>query len=115
MTWMQAKNNAFSTLASTQLIGDDHLHVATGGGALFPSTFPFPVTIGNEIELCTGRTTDTLTTTRAQEGTSAAEHASGSSVQLRVTAAIITELQTAVDLKMATANVLLSISGEHIF
>jgi len=92
-TFLQAKNRAISALATAITSTDTSLTVVTGEGAKFPSTFPFHITIEDEILRCTARTTDTLTVVRAQEGTTAAAHSAGVSVELRITAAIVTELQ----------------------
>jgi len=45
-------NNAMSSLASDITDIATSLTVATGEGALFPSTYPFPITIDDEILLC---------------------------------------------------------------
>lgn len=95
MSFLQVKNRAVSTLASGITNVATSLTVASGEGALFPSTFPFHITIENEILECTARSTDTLTVTRAAEGTSAAAHNAGVAVELRITAGIIQELQAA--------------------
>jgi len=100
-TFLQAKNSARSTAAGVIDGATDPVtfSVATGEGALFPATAsgPFMVSIDNEILKCTSRTVDALTCARAQEGTSIAAHALGASVQLRVTAEQITDLQTAIN------------------
>jgi hypothetical protein len=96
MTFLQAKNRAGSTLASGIGSGDLSLSVAAGEGAKFPSTFPFHITIDNEILSCTNRSTDTLTVTRAAEGTTAASHSAGAAVSLNITAGIISEIQAAI-------------------
>lgn len=93
MAFLKIKNRAFSTLASGISDSDLSLTVATGEGALFPSTYPFHITIEDEILECTNRSTDVLTVTREAEGTTAAAHTSGKAVELRITAAIITEIQ----------------------
>jgi len=93
MTFLKVKNRASSSLTATISATDTSLTVSTGDGAKFPDS-NFHITIDNEILLCTSRTNDTLTVTRAQEGTTAATHSAGALVQLRVTAAIIEELQT---------------------
>lgn len=95
MSFLQVKNRAISTLASGITNVATSLTVASGEGALFPSTFPFHITIENEILECTARSTDTLTVTRAAESTSAAAHNAGVAVELRITAQIIAELQDA--------------------
>jgi hypothetical protein len=93
-TFLQVKNRAVSTLAS----GIDNvvtsLTVATGEGAKFPTPGNgFHITIDDEILKCTARTTDTLTVTRAQEGTTAVAHNAGAAVRLNITAAIVQQLQ----------------------
>ncbi len=86
MAFLKVKNRAFSTLASGISDSDLSLTVATGEGALFPSTYPFHITIEDEILECTTRSTDVLTVTREAEGTTAAAHAEGKAVELRITA-----------------------------
>jgi hypothetical protein len=87
-------DNASSLLASGILSTDTTLTVTATQGALFPapgagqiSKITLEDTSGNiEITHCTGRTGDTMTIVRAQEGTSALGFASGSRVELRCTA-----------------------------
>lgn len=87
-------DNASSLLASGILSTDTTLTVTATQGALFPapgagqiSKITLEDTSGNiEITHCTGRTGDTMTIVRAQEGTTAAAFASGSRVELRCTA-----------------------------
>lgn len=87
-------DNASSLLASGILSTDTTLTVTATQGALFPlpgagqiAKITLEDTSGNiEITHCTGRTGDTLTIVRAQEGTSALSFASGSRVEVRVTA-----------------------------
>lgn len=93
MAFLKVKNRAVSTLDSGISDSDLSLTVASGEGALFPSTYPFHITIEDEILECTSRSTDVLTVTRAAEGTAAAAHTADKSVELRITAAIITEMQ----------------------
>lgn len=90
-------NNATSKLASAIGTGDTSIPVTATEGALFPSPSGgdwFPVTVvdssGNyEIMKCTARSSDTLTVTRAQEGTTAKAFASGDVIDLRITAAAL--------------------------
>jgi len=102
MAFYQLKNRAYSTVASTCLSGDDHVHVAAGEGARFPTTGDFMVTIllstsgvESNIEICkaTARTTDSISITRAQEGTSAVQHAVGELIELRTTAEVLTNIE----------------------
>jgi len=96
-TFLVPKNNAVSTLDGGINDSVTSLDVSSGEGALFPSTYPFNITIEDEILKCTNRVTDTLTVVRAQEGTSAAAHADGKAVELRITAKAISDLNTAVN------------------
>lgn len=88
-------NNASTTLASGITTSSTSITVATGQGSLFPaptgSDF-FYATLANasnvlEIVKCTARTGDTLTVTRAQEGTTATAYSTGDKIELRPTAA----------------------------
>jgi hypothetical protein len=98
MAFLQVKNRAVSTLASGISDTDTSLTVASGDGAKFPQPGNgFHITIDDEILKCTARSGDTLTVTRAQEGTSAAAHNAGAAVSLNVTAKIIDDITTALD------------------
>ena len=110
MTRFVVKNNAESTVADDPLAaGATTLNVAAGGGASFPSAFPFLITLWNEVVYpgptddpgmeivkCTGRTTDALTIVRAQEGTADVDHTLNERVAMLITAGIINELLTEV-------------------
>lgn len=93
-------NNASSTLANTLTSGATTAVVASGEGALFPTptgSDVFYATLedssGNiEIIQCTARSTDSLTIVRAQEGTTAREFASGSRIEIRLTAGVLNAL-----------------------
>ena len=89
MAYLKIKNRAFSTLAADIISTATSLSVAAGEGAKFPASGDFHITIEDEILKCTAITTDTLTVTRAQEGTTAAAHTAGKSVELRITAGVI--------------------------
>ena len=89
-------NNATSTLASGINNSDNTILLATGEGARFPSPtggdhFDITLTQGVgleaswEIAKCTARSGDTLTVTRAQDGTSAAAWDAGSKIEMRIT------------------------------
>lgn len=95
------KNLAVSTVATapSPATSGTSLAVETGHGTRFPDPAvdgAFPVTLwpagttpdpGNaEIALCTARSGDTLTITRAQEGTSARTVVTGDQMMLAVTA-----------------------------
>ena len=89
-TYLQVKNRAASSLAADITSTATSLTVQTGDGAKFPQPGNgFNITIEDEILKCTARSTDTLTVTRAQEGTTAAAHTAGKSVELRITAGVV--------------------------
>lgn len=96
-TFNKVKNRAISSLASNISSSDLTLTVLTGEGALFPSVYPFHITIDDEILSCTNRSTDTFTVTRAAEGTTAASHLADVPVSLNITAALVTEMQTVIN------------------
>jgi len=91
-TWLNVKNNAESALASAITAAATSLTLITGDGAKFPAS-NFNISIDDEILLCSSRSGDVLTVTRAQEGTVAAAHVAGAIVALNITAAIIQQLQ----------------------
>lgn len=98
-------NFSKSLLSSAITTGSTTLAVSTGTGALFPSpTAPdyarlVVFEIGSagetnqEIMLLTARSTDTLTVTRAQEGTAARAFSAGAYVALRPTASTLTDMR----------------------
>jgi hypothetical protein len=100
MGTLKLSNNASSLLAGSITSSDTLLSVTTGDGAKFPSLGTgdwFPLTIvnssgGYEIVKATARTGDVITVTRAQEGTAGTAFASGSRVDLRMTAAAFESL-----------------------
>jgi len=84
------KNNARSTLALSIGASDTSLTVASGEGLKFPSLTPFRITIDNEIIEVGAVSGDTFTSlTRGVEGTTAAAHALGAVVELRITAELV--------------------------
>jgi len=101
---LKLANNATSVLAGSIDAVASTISVASGDGSLFPSLGAgdwFPLTLvksdgTREVLKCTARTSDVLTVTRGQEGTSAAAFTAGSRVDLRLTAAAITEVTSAV-------------------
>lgn len=98
-TFLEVKNNATGALSGAVNDTDDpvDLVLGAGEGAAFPDAFPFHVTVENEILSCTSKpAADTLRCTRAAQSTTAASHASGVAVELRVTAKSISDLNTAV-------------------
>jgi len=89
------KNNATTTLNGG--INDSTQTVVVADGSVFPSTYPFPVQVDSEIMICTTRTGNTLTCTRAQESTAEAAHLTGATIEIPITAGFITSLNTAVN------------------
>lgn len=88
------KNNAQGFLATAISSSDSSILLTSGSGSSFPSPSTgqyfyatFSTTAGtNEIVKCTGRSGDSLTVVRGQEGTTAVAFAAGSRVEVRVTA-----------------------------
>lgn len=89
-------NNASTTLALGIGISDTTINLYIGSGSLFPNpvnsnyfyiSMISSSTNSTEIMKCTGRSGDTLTVVRAQDGTSAQTWSVGDRVELRVTAA----------------------------
>lgn len=93
-------NNASSVMASGISNVATAVTVSAGQGALFPSPSAGQyamVTLEDvagviEVVKCTSRSSDTLTIVRAQEGTAGVAFASGSRVELRVTAGVLAAL-----------------------
>lgn len=107
-------NNASSLLASGITAGSTTVTVTAGQGALFPAISSGQYSVGTledtsgniEVVFITGRTTDTMTITRAQENTTALSFASGSRFELRVTAGVLATLlqKTGADTLTGTTN-----------
>ena len=89
-------NNASSALASGYTAGDTTITVQAGHGAKFPATGDFMLAIDDPVAFylkCTSRSTDTLTvSTTGQEGTTAANKASGKAVSHVITAGVMDAL-----------------------
>ncbi len=96
-TFMKALNNAVTALNGNIIAAD--LTILVVASSVFPTTYPFPISIDNEILSVTNNNTgtNTITVTRAQESTSAASHSSGAAVAIYITAKYITDLNTAVN------------------
>lgn len=103
-------NNAVSAVATVGGINNSSnpvtFSVTTGEGTKFPATTTksFKISIDNEILLCTSRTGDSLTCSRAQEGTTIASHAQGAVVELRITSGKIGELEEIFEAASTTSN-----------
>lgn len=94
-TFRAKKNNAAGVLASDMAIDASIITLTAGQGSLFPAA-NFMVTVEDEIMLCTSRTGDALTVTRAQEGTAAAAHSADDTAQLRLTEGQTAEWEEAI-------------------
>jgi len=106
-------NNATTLLAASITAGATSLSVTSGDGANFPSlsggdTFTITVTSADgtvqEIMEVTARSTDDMTVTRAQEGTSAEPFIAGAVVEIRLTAAWFDDNIAALALKAPLAS-----------
>ncbi len=95
--FLAIKNKAKSGLAIGVSATGTSWALVTGGGSWFPDTFPFHITCENEIVACEAKIGDTLIVVRAQQGTVAASHSIGKSVELRITAKHIQDLNDAVN------------------
>lgn len=89
MTFLYVKNRAVSTLASAITSTATSLTLSSGGGAKFPTSTPFHITIDDEILRVTAIAGDTFTVSRGQEGTTATAHPDGAAVELRITAGVL--------------------------
>ena len=112
LTNYKAKNNASTTLASGISAGATSMIVATGAGALFPSTYPFLMTLEQftgdnvtkrEIVKCTSRTGDTFTIVRSAwycpadytaltQTNTAFAFSTGDTVSLRIVSEIVDDI-----------------------
>lgn len=86
----QLKNNASTTIAED--LTDVETDVTVADGSIFPATGNFRVLCGDEIMLCTARSSNDLTVERGAESTVAAEHTSGDPIYGIITAGAISAL-----------------------
>jgi hypothetical protein len=105
----QVANNAQSTLAEDLTNVETDIDVASGHGSRFPATGNgYYLTIWDadtyadpfldpsmEIVRVTARSSDTLTVTRGQRGTSGVTHTTGHAIRMLVDSELISDLQTA--------------------
>jgi len=96
MTQLLFANNAIGTLAIACSSTATTLQLTSGQGANFPAPSAgqaFYAVLQNgsvwESVLCTGNSSDILTVTRAQEGTTAQAFASNTVIEMRFTAAVL--------------------------
>ena len=99
--FLSVKDRAVGNLAGELTSGALSLTLQSGQGASFPDPDSgdedFIFTIEDEHLLCTARTGDGLTVTRAQEGTADVTHAGGVAVELRVVASQFSAIHAAVN------------------
>lgn len=79
------QNNTSDTLSASCISTDTTITVTTG--SKFPSSGDFHVLVDTEIMLVTARSTNTLTVSRGQEGTTAVGHSASAVITLILTAA----------------------------
>lgn len=110
-------NNAASVLSAPVAAGDTTFALPVGQGGVFPSLGAgdyFYLTVGApgsfEIVKVTARVGDTLTVTRAQEGTTALNFSAGTPARLLITAAGLGEL-TPQDVSISSLGVGTAASG----
>jgi hypothetical protein len=116
------KNNAISTLASGISDSALSLTVQAGDGALFPNPTgndSFLVTLqdaSNNIEIvsCTGVSTDTLTIVRAQDDTSALTWLADDAVELRISAAVLSQYRQGVGDRVLDTAINLALGLIHV-
>lgn len=118
---LKLSNNAISTLASGITAASTSIALATGTGSKFPTLAAgdyFPATISNnsgfEIVTVTARSGDTLTVTRAQEGTTALSFSAGNLIELRLTADTVLSLPFQYQSKTVSANTTLDTNTEYV-
>jgi hypothetical protein len=86
----QHQNDATTTLNGSITNSDSPITVTDG--SVFPSSGNFRVMIDSEILICTARSTNSLTVSRGQDGTSAASHSSGATISMIYTAQGLSQL-----------------------
>lgn len=96
---LKLSNNALSRLAAGISNTATTINLVAGDGALFPSLSSgewFPATLfsngGVEIVKVTGRSADALTVVRGQEGTNAIPFLANDHIEVRLTAAALSEM-----------------------
>jgi hypothetical protein len=115
VTFDPHKNLAYSTVATppSPAVSGTSLVLSAGDGGLFPDpstdgafnvtiwpTGAIPTAANAEIARCTARTTDTLTLTRAQEGTSARTIVAGDQIAATITAKTFTDIENVLPVKV---------------
>lgn len=124
---MDFKNFAFGSVATAPSpdTSGTSLILQTGEGAKFPVTYPYNVVIwpstGNptdsnaEIVKVTGKSSDTLTIVRAQEGTTARAVTAGDRVMLAVTAEMLRRFEGHLSIVQSQRSLSSSNSAQDVF
>lgn len=102
---VKVTNNAYGTLSAGIASGDTTITLDGGQGARFPSLgagdyfYATLVDTANNIEVVkvTARSSDSMTVVRGQDNTTAKAYAIGDRCELRPTAALFNDIQTAID------------------
>jgi hypothetical protein len=97
---LKLTNNAATTLAAAISASDSSITLTSGGGALFPALaageyfFATLVNASNSLEVVkvTGRAGDVLAVVRGQDNTTARAYTAGDKVELRLVAAVFSEM-----------------------
>jgi len=90
------KNNCATVLNVSIDAVQTSIQVVAGSGAIFPAT-PFYCSCEYEVMICNGRSVDTLTVARGQDGTTAAAHVAGTIIEQRNNAALWTDLASSIN------------------
>ncbi len=94
-TFLEPKNNAFSTLSAG--IDGAVTAIPVADVSKFPSTYPYHLSLEEEIVKVAGKSGSNLDPcTRAQEGTAAVSHGSGVLIELLITAEAVSEVHDAI-------------------
>ena len=102
---VKVTNNAYGTLSAGIASGDTTITLDGGQGARFPTLgagdyfYATLVDTANNIEVVkvTARSSDSMTVVRGQDNTTAKAYAIGDRFELRPTAALFNDIQTAID------------------
>ena len=89
-------NNVSGVLAVAMAASDTTASLTPGGGALFPAA-PFYVSIEFEVLWCLSKSGDNLIVQRGQDGTTAASHVIGSTVEMRNNAGLWNDAYKAIN------------------
>lgn len=102
MAYEQFANDA--STSTTSAMAADSTSVTVADPSDFPSAGNFRIRVNDEIMLVTARSGSTFTVTRAQEGTTAAVHGSGSSCRHTLTRGSLLQLLADMNLRGAFAS-----------